>query len=146
METQQISEEVKKDWRQEALEYFATPKSLRTETQVAFCAKRGIPESTFYYFTHTPEFKKKLLYVCIDNAKDKAPEVLRKLGEMAAEGDTTAMTLYLKFILELAEKTKAEINIGEEDRKSIRQIVDELKRNNESPVSELLPGRPESTV
>lgn len=47
---------------------------------------------------------------------------------------------------EFGNAVTLQIEKGEEDRKAIKEIIDELKRNNESPVPELLQGRPEQAV
>lgn len=139
--------EEKVDWREEAVKRNSIPKALREPvSEQEFCKNLNLAPSTYYWFLSSKEAQEKILTLCLHNVKKRTPEVLEKLGEMAEAGDSASIQMFLKFILELAEKTKTEINIGEEDRKSIKEIIDELKRNNESPVPELLQGRPEQAV
>jgi hypothetical protein len=137
-------EDQKQDWRELAIERNATPKSLRNPiSERDFCNSFDVPESTYYRFLTLKETQEKILEICLNNARKRTPEVLEKLGEMAEQGDSSSIAMYLKFILELAEKTRTEINIGESDRQDLKEIIKLLKNetgNSTENSPELLQG------
>ncbi len=137
-------EEEKQDWRQLAIIRNATPKSLRDPvSERDFCNSFDVPESTYYRFVSLKETQEKILEICLNSARKRAPEVLDKLGEMAEKGDGNAIGMYLKFILELAEKTKMDFNVGDEERKDLKEIINILKNekgNSEKDSVEVLQG------
>ncbi|KKR19971.1 MAG: hypothetical protein UT51_C0011G0003 [Candidatus Nomurabacteria bacterium GW2011_GWC2_39_41] len=91
------------NWIDEMIIREAIPKTLREGSNAEFCQKYGIAESNYYYHSSKTENKKKSLEIAIENAKKYAPEVLENLGERATT-DNRAAEMYLKFILQLAEK------------------------------------------
>lgn len=130
-------EEERKDWKEEAILYMATPETLREPKDVVdFLKEYDVASSSFYYFVRKKETKQRILDICLDNAKKRTPEILEKLGENAANGDNKAIEMYLKFILELSEKTKVEIDLGEKDRDSLQKIVKQLNEQKGSSESD----------
>lgn len=97
---------MEKTWIEKAIEREATPKAARTQTVSQFAQENGIDESTYYYQMRKKENMEEVLRICLSNARTGAPEVLEKLRQKAEEGTSDkAIEMYLKFILELAEKT-----------------------------------------
>jgi hypothetical protein len=137
-------EEEKQDWRELAIIRNATPKALREpKSEGDFLVMIDIPSSSYYHFISKDETQEEIRKICLKNAKRRMPEVLEKLGEMAELGDSNSIGMYIKFILEMAEKTKTEIQIGEEDRKDLKEIVSLLKNekgNNQEDSPKLLQG------
>lgn len=93
----------KKGWIKELIERESIPKAERTETIEKFCERHGISESTYDYQRRKKENKVKVLEIWLNEAFYGGNSVLRKLKEKADDGDTKAIELYMKFILELAE-------------------------------------------
>mgnify|MGYP000860897461 CR=1 FL=1 len=91
-------------WIDEAIELEATPKAAREITVLDFLKKHGIESSTYYYQMRKPENQKKVLELCLSQAKKGAPEVLEKLREKAEGGSEKSIEMYLKFILALKER------------------------------------------
>ena len=92
------------NWIDEMIIREATPAPIRTDTVAAFCKKHGIGESTYYYQSSKPENQTTIINIALQNTKKHAPEVLENLGERAKNNSKDA-EMYLKFILQLAEKT-----------------------------------------
>lgn len=82
----------------------AVPAPIRTDTVAEFCGKYGIGDSTYYYQSSKPENQTKIISLALQNAKKYAPEVLDNLAERA-KSNSKDTEMYLKFILQLAEKT-----------------------------------------
>lgn len=97
-------EEGNKNWLDELVIRQALPEEIREGTNTEFCAKWGISESTYYYQASRPENQIKIVNIALQNAKKYAPEVLENLG-VRAKSSNKAAEMYLKFILQLAEKT-----------------------------------------
>lgn len=94
------------NWIDKAIELEATPKAAREITVLDFLKKYGVESSTYYYQMRKPENEKKVLELCLSQAKKGTPEVLEKLREKAEEGkDMKAMEMFLKFVLALKERT-----------------------------------------
>jgi hypothetical protein len=94
-----------KNWIDEMIEREAVPREAREETTRDFCKKRGIDERTYYYTVRKKENQEQILAICLNNAKRETPEILKKLSENAKAGKEKSIEMYLKFIIELAEKT-----------------------------------------
>ena len=92
-----------KDWVEEAIQREATPKDLRKETQQEFCEKHGIDRTTYYRQMLRKDNKRKIVEIWLNEALNGGDEVLRALQQKAVKGDTKAIELYMKFVLELAE-------------------------------------------
>jgi hypothetical protein len=91
------------DWVEKAIEREATPKELREGTVEKFAEKYGIDPSTYYRTVRRKENKRKIVEIWLNEALNGGQEVLRALQEKAKKGDTKAIELYMKFVLELAE-------------------------------------------
>uniref|UniRef100_A0A6H1ZQ53 Uncharacterized protein n=1 Tax=viral metagenome TaxID=1070528 RepID=A0A6H1ZQ53_9ZZZZ len=98
------------NWLDEMIERQALPEEVREGTTEDFCKKWSISESTYYYQASKEENQKKIVSLALRNAKKYAPDVLENLGVRAKNNKADA-ELYLKFILQLAEKTDLNINI-----------------------------------
>ena len=92
------------NWINELIKRQALPEEVREGTNAEFCAKWGIAESTYYYQASKQENQQEIVKLALNNAKRYAPEVLENLGVRAKSNDKAA-EMYLKFILQLAEKT-----------------------------------------
>lgn len=92
------------NWIDEAIKLEATPKAAREITVLDFLKKWKIESSTYYYQMRKPENEKKVLDLCLSQAKKGAPEVLEKLREKAEGGSEKSIEMYLKFILALKER------------------------------------------
>lgn len=94
----------KVDWVEKAIEYEATPKSLREPKEKGdFIKSLGIPVRTYYYNIGKTENKARIVKIWLNEALNDGNEVLQKLAEKAKAGDMKAIELYMKFVLELAE-------------------------------------------
>jgi len=93
----------KKGWIKELIKRESTPRPERTEIIAKFCERHGISESTYDYQRRNKKNKAEVLAIWLDEAFYGGNTVLRKLKEKAEDGDTRAIELYLKFILELSE-------------------------------------------
>lgn len=100
-----MEENQENNWIKEMIRREALPKATREETTRDFCAKRGIEERTYYNHARKTENQKKILRICLKNAKAEVPEILQRLSDNAKEGKEKSIEMYLKFIIELAEKT-----------------------------------------
>lgn len=114
------------NWIDEMVIREATPLNLRDGTVANFCKKYDIGDSTYYYQSSKPENQTKIINVALQNTKKHAPEVLENLGERAKNNSKDA-EMYLKFILQLAEKT--DITFKEKPEPLLNKI-DEVHNNN----------------
>jgi hypothetical protein len=99
-----MAEEKPTNWIDEMIIREAVPPNLREETVSEFCRKHDIADSTYYYQSSKPENQTKIINIALQNTKKHAPEILDNLGERAKNNSKDA-EMYLKFILQLAEKT-----------------------------------------
>jgi hypothetical protein len=109
----------------------AIPKPERTDTIEEFCKRHGISDSTYNYQKAKKENKAKVLEIWLNEAFDGGNEVLKKLKENALEGKEKSIEMYMKFILELAEKM--EMKIEDKNTKTYEQalaIIRERERGN----------------
>ena len=92
-------------WVGEMIEWLSVPKDLRhPKTVVEFCDKMGIRRDQYYTQAEDIKFQQRLIRRMKSIVKDRAPEVFDKLLQNALEGETKAIELYMKYIMELAEK------------------------------------------
>ena len=127
------------NWIQEMIEREALPKAARKETVAEFCARHDISETTYYNHSSREENQKQSLKIALMSVKKRAPEILEKLGDKAEEGDTRAIDMYLKYVLELVDK----LDITS-DGKPIylpTQIIDKYDNSTSSPTEDS--GEPE---
>lgn len=104
---------VEKSWIEDALVYLATPKDKRyPATIVDFCEQHGIPRATFYFEIEKKSFQEKLLKRMLSAVKEHAPEVLDRLVQNAKEGETKAIEIFMKYVLEVAEKVEHKGEVG----------------------------------
>ena len=96
-------EENKSSWIDAMIEREATPPELRKEVNQKFCKKWEVPESTYYYHAAKPENQEKIIALALNYAKRHTSEILENLG-VRAKSDNKAAELFIKFILQLAEK------------------------------------------
>lgn len=95
----------KKDWIKEMIERECVPKSMRTETIKDFSARHDIDPSLYHYHRIKKDNQQKIVKLCLLVAKESLPEVLDKLGENAKVGKEKSIEMFLKYIVELSEKT-----------------------------------------
>jgi len=125
--TEEIGEvkEEKADWVAKAIEYEATPKSLREpKSKMDFINSLGIPRSSYYHEISKRENKKKIVDIWLNEALNGGNEVLEKLKQNALEGKEKSIEMYLKFVLELAENLDIK-----SDGKSFQVIFDTAFKN-----------------
>ena len=113
------------DWVTEAIQLESTPKQLRKETTREFCQRHSIPESNYYYHIRKTENKKRILEIVLNEAKERAPDILKKLADKAEEGDMRAMDIYVDSILQLAKNLDIK-----SDGKPIIQLANEIAQRN----------------
>ena len=121
-----------KTWIDEMVEREALPPELRVGTNEEFCQKHGIGNSTYYYQASKADNQEKIVALAINYAKKHTSEVLENLG-VRAKSDNKATELFIKFILQLAERTditsKGEkIEISSESEKILKKYEEELKK------------------
>ncbi|MBI5573482.1 MAG: hypothetical protein HY919_02880 [Elusimicrobia bacterium] len=92
------------NWLDAMIEREALPREARLETVENFLKKWNVACSTYYYQASRKENQEKIVKLALSNAKKYAPEVLEGLGIRGIK-DNKAAELYLKFILQLAERT-----------------------------------------
>ncbi len=92
-------------WIDAMIEREALPPEAREETVEEFCRKWNVPRSTYYYQASKSENKDRIVKLSLNYAKKYASEILDSLGKRAIE-DNKATELYLKFILQLAERVE----------------------------------------
>jgi hypothetical protein len=97
-------EQKESNWLDELIVRQALPEEIRSGTNADFCQKWGISESTYYYQASKPENQSKIVNLALQNTKKHAPEVLENLA-VRAKSNSKDAEMYLKFILQLAEKT-----------------------------------------
>jgi 3-hydroxy-3-methylglutaryl CoA synthase len=119
-------DEKEQNWLKEAIEREALPQAARTETTQEFCARWGIPSSTYYFNVSKEENRKLILKLALNYAKKYTSDVLERIGEEAKKGNMKAAELYLKFIEQLNEKF--DLTTGGE--KIIFNIVKDDGKNN----------------
>ena len=124
--------EIKPDWISAMLEREALPPESRSETAEEFFRKWDVPKSTYYYQASKDDNQRKIVELSIKNARKYAPEVLDGLGKRAIL-DNKAAEIYLKFILQLAEKIdhKHTFDLSDEKKKKL----DLLFENNDKQTS-----------
>ena len=121
---------INKDWITEMIEREAIPKTLRADTIEEFAKKHNIVMSNYSYQKNKKENQQKIIKLCLNTAKERTPEVLEKLGKNAEEGKEKSIEMFLKFIIELSEKT--DITSGGEVIKGfnfIKNDTDEKSHN-----------------
>lgn len=97
-------------WVNEMIQREATPKPERTETVEQFCKRFGISSETYFYQARKKENQKAIIEIWLNEAVKGGNEVLHKLKDNALEGKEKSIEMYLKFILQLAEKTEANLD------------------------------------
>jgi hypothetical protein len=108
----------KEDWIEKAIEYEALPKSLREPQKKGdFIKSLGIPESTYRWTLSKDENQDKIIKLSFRQARKRTPDVLKKLGEKAEQGNDTSITQFMEYVLEI--KKRLDITSGGE---KIRQI------------------------
>lgn len=108
-----ILDGAKPTWVGEMIEWLAVPKDLRhPKTVVEFCDKMGIRRDQYYTEAEDPLFQQRLLKRMRSIVRDRAPEVFDKLLQNAIEGETKAIELYMKYIMEIAEKIEHTGEVG----------------------------------
>lgn len=100
--------ELPESWIEAMIKREALPPELRTGTNAEFCQKWEIGESTYYYQASKKENQDKIVSLALLYAKKHTSEVLENLG-VRAKSDNKAAELFIKFILQLAEKTETDI-------------------------------------
>lgn len=126
------------DWIEEMIIREATPRTARKETVAEFAAKWGIAESTYYYQSSNPDNEKKIVELCFKQAKKRAPEILEKLGDKASEGSEKSMEMFLKLVLEKAEKSEVKVNDGVDDKEFDTLMASYARRKEDSGPEEVI--------
>lgn len=95
----------KVDWVQRAIEYEATPKSLREpKTTQEFMKQLGVANSSYYDAISKTENQEKIIKLCFKQAKRRTPDILERLGEKAEGGDTSSIGQFMEYVLEVKKK------------------------------------------
>lgn len=95
------------DWVAKAIEYEATPKSLREPKEKGkFIESLGVPSSTYYDKISETETQRIIIDICFKQAKKRTPEILEKLGEKAEKGDNVSIGQFMDYVLEKAKKSE----------------------------------------
>lgn len=129
METKETTEKI--DWVEKAIEYEATPKSLREpKTDTEFIDSLGIPRSTYYYEIAKIENQKRIIDICFKQAKKRTPQILDKLGQKAEDGDNQSIGMFMDYVLEKTKKTETEIKGEVKVDTLLVKIIDGNSTNN----------------
>lgn len=114
-----------KSWIENAVIWKATPKDLREpKTAKELHESLGVPEATFYFELAKPEIQRRILAKALLQIKDGTPDVLGKLKENALEGKERSIEMYLKYVLEIAEKV--DVGVTDKTKDELKSIVDNL--------------------
>ena len=102
-------EEIAQDKINDVVKFATTPSWLREEifgvnSVSDYCNKTGIPRSTYYWLLSNDDTIKDVIKKALTSAKGYVMEILDSLGQKAASGDSKSQELYIKYILQLAEK------------------------------------------
>lgn len=121
-----------KSWIDEMIEREALPPELRENTTDDFCQKHNVPRSTYYYQASKKENQDKIVGLALNYAKKYTSEVLDNLGQRA-KSDNKATELFLRFVLELAEKRDIttggeKLEIAGVSKELIEKFEEELKK------------------
>lgn len=112
-----------KGWIEAMIEREATPKGERLKAYGSiedFAKKWGITSETYFYQRRKKENKKRIIEIWLNEAVNGGNEVLQKLKENALEGKEKSIEMYLKFILELKERS----DITTDDQKIDKILVE----------------------
>ena len=130
--------ETKENWVDAMIMREATPKAAREETVAEFAAKWGIAESTYYYQSSSTENQKKIVELCFKQAKKRTPEILEKLGDKASEGSEKSMEMFLKLVLEKAEKSEVKVGGAVDDKEFDALMTSYARRKENSGTEEVV--------
>lgn len=120
--------ENKTGWIQAMIEREATPLPERKDSVKEFTKKYGILPRKYNYQKNKPENRKKVTEIWLNEATNKGNQVLAKLAENALEGKEKSIEMYLKFVLQLAERMELTGTIN------ISNILDELNEPKQETV------------
>jgi len=124
-----------KNWIEAMIERETIPKPARQDTVAEFCAKWGVPESTYYYQSSNPENERRIVELCFKQAKKRTPEILEKLGDKASEGSEKSIEMFLKLVLDKSENSTVKIEKGIDDKEFDSLMIEYAKRK-ENPSTE----------
>ena len=93
-----------------AIEMLATPG--KKITHVKICEEIGVSVQTLYRWRQQPEFINAVNQLAYELLRGKLPEVYDALAEKAAEGNTKAIELMLKYAGNYVEKSEQKISGG----------------------------------
>ena len=99
-------------WIEEMIENEVTPKPLRKETVLDFCARHSIAENTYYYQARKKENQERIIELSLNVAKASVPAILQVLVEKAKDGDMKAIDTYLDSVAKFSKNIdiKMEVN------------------------------------
>jgi len=99
-------------WVEEMIENEVTPKPLRKETVLDFCARHSIAENTYYYQARKKENQERIIELSLNVAKASVPAILQVLVEKAKDGDMKAIDTYLDSVAKFSKNIdiKMEVN------------------------------------
>jgi hypothetical protein len=99
-------------WIEEMIENEVTPKPLRKETVLDFCARHLIAENTYYYQARKKENQERIIELSLNVAKASVPAILQVLVEKAKDGDMKAIDTYLDSVAKFSKNIdiKMEVN------------------------------------
>lgn len=123
-----MEEENQLNWIDAMIKRQATPKALREGSVDDFCKKYNVTSSTYYYQFGKKENHNKIVKASLLLAKNYTPDILKKLGQKAKEGDTKAIDMFLNYILKLS----ANLDI-KSDGKRIGLFDYEDRQNDSNP-------------
>jgi len=110
-------EEKDQMWEEIAYE-FAKPETLRRKNR-EICQSYQLVEDTFYYRVRKPEFKKRVVEIALNEAKNWVPELVEVLKEKAiTDKSEKSIEMALKYVADIADRldvtTKGkEINVND---------------------------------
>lgn len=120
-DTEQTGRETREEtWIEKMIKREALPREARTVPTEQFAKQIGIPKSTYYWYLRKPEIQEKIIQKCINNTRKYAPDVLDSLARRAIT-DNKATEMYLKYVLQLAEKLGLDLNVVDENSKKKAQ-------------------------
>lgn len=127
------NKDMEQNWIDAMIEREAIPKAARQETTAEFCAKWGIPESTYYFNSSKKENQEKIVELCFKQAKKYAPDVLESLGERATK-DNMAAGMFIEYVLE----KKKRLDMTSDDKPFLLNIQESIAKKH--GVSTPIPG------
>ena len=130
----QMSDEQKAEMWEEIAYEFSKPESLR-RPKVQIYGEYQLPDTTFYWHMRKPEFKRRVVEIALNEAKNWVPELMDVLREKAVDDKSEKyIEMALKYVADVAERLDLTTKGKELGRltKEQEEALDNLLANEQS--------------